>query len=512
MKKISAWYTLFLDDKGSINDITWLILLALARILFQVFINGQYGIHRDEFGTLDAARDLAWGYVAYPPLTPFIARLALDWFGPSIIGLRFFSLLAQGMIMLLAGLMVRELGGSRWVQILTSLAVGLSPISIIIGGLLQYVTFDQLWWVSIAYMVIHLLKSGNPRWWLGIGTVIGLGVLTKYTIAYCVAGLAVGLLATRNWRYIKSPWLWGGAGLALLISLPNLIWLAQNHWITLEFLNSIHNRDVLIGRADGFLLDQLKFNSVPVLLFLVFGGLYFYFFAPGGKRYQAIGWMYVVPLILFFISKGRGYYLAPTYPMLIAGGAVWWDQLIKGMNAKQALLWQRITWGFMGAGLVVILALTLPVAPVGSAWWKVVSGINGDLKEEVGWPEFVQTVAGIYRNLPDAEKPAAAILAGNCGEAGAINLYGPAYGLPKPISGFNSYWHYGYGKQEPQTVIVVGMDRDFLNNFETCQLAGQTTNSYHLKNEETLFHPDIYVCRKLRWSWDTFWADFQYFG
>ena len=177
------------------SDIGILILLALARILLQVFTNGQYGFHQDELVTLDAAaHHLAWGYVAWPPVTPFLARVALSLFGPSLIGLRSFAVLAEGIVMLLTGLMIRDLGGSRWAQILGAVAVATTPNSIVQGGLFQYETFDYLCWVLLAFTVIRLLKSENPRWWLGIGATIGLGMMTKYTIAFSVAGVIVGIL------------------------------------------------------------------------------------------------------------------------------------------------------------------------------------------------------------------------------------------------------------------------------------------------------------------------------
>src|SRR4051812_3667949 len=173
-----------------LSDVGILTLLAWARILLQVFTNGQYGFHQDELVTMDIAiRHLAWGYVAWPPVTPFLARVAVALFGPSLIGLRSFAVLAEGIVVLLTGLMIRDLGGGRWAQILGAVAVATTPNSIIQGGLFQYETLDYVCWVLLACMVVRLLKSENPRWWLGIGAAIGLGMMTKYTIAFSVAGV-----------------------------------------------------------------------------------------------------------------------------------------------------------------------------------------------------------------------------------------------------------------------------------------------------------------------------------
>ncbi|MGB8214079.1 MAG: glycosyltransferase family 39 protein [Anaerolineales bacterium] len=496
------------------SDIGILILLALARILLQVFTNGQYGFHQDELVTLDAAaHHLAWGYVAWPPVTPFLARVSLTLFGPSLIGLRFFAVLAEGIVMLLTGLMIRDLSGKRWAQILGAVAVATSPLSIVQGGLFQYETLDYLGWVLLAFAVIRLLKSENPRWWLGIGAAIGLGMMTKYTIAYSVAGVIVGVLVTCNRRYLKSRWLWGGALLALVIWLPNLVWQAQNHWVSLYFLASIHTRDIQSGLTSGFLTDQFLFNFNPVMAFLVITGLYYFFFAPAGQRYRMLGCMYMVPFILLILTQGKGYYLAATYPMLAAGGAVWWEgRLTRITSQRWANAWRWTTWIVLCAFAALLIATELPVAPLGSGWWDIVSRSNDQLKSEVGWPELVQQVAKAYNAVPASEKAHTAILAASSGEIGSIDLYGPTYDLPRVISGFDSYWQYGYGNPPPTTLLVIGFDGSFLANFQECTLIAPLTTPFNIQNDETMNHNSIYLCHNLRKPWPQFWKTFQYFG
>lgn len=497
-----------------LSDVGILILLALARILLQVFTNGQYGFHQDELVTMDiATRHLDWGYVAWPPVTPFLARISLILFGLSPIGLRSFAVLAEGIVMLLAGLMIRDLGGRRWAQILGAVAVATTPNSIIQAGLFQYETLDYLCWVLLAFTIIRLLKTDNPRWWLGIGAAIGLGMITKYTIAFSVAGVIVGTLVTHNRHYLKNRWLWGGALLSLVIWLPNLIWQFQNHWISLYFLASIHTRDVQDGLTSSFLIDQILFNFNPVMLFLVISGLYYFFFSPAGKRYRMIGWLYVVPFILLILIQGKGYYLAATYPMLAAGGAVWWEQrLARMVSQRGARIWRWTTWIVLSAFAALIIATELPVAPLGSAGWDVVSKSNHELLSEVGWPELAQQVAKAYNSLPDSERAHVAILAASSGEIGSIDLYGPTYGLPRVISGFDLYWQYGYGDPPPQTLIVVGLNSSLLANFQDCKLIAPITTPFNIQNDETIDHSAIYLCHNLRMPWPVFWQHFQYFG
>jgi 4-amino-4-deoxy-L-arabinose transferase-like glycosyltransferase len=460
-----------------------------------------------------ATRGLAWGYVAWPPITPFLSRVALTLFGLSPIGLRSFAVIAEGIIMVLTGLMIRDLGGSRWAQILGAVTVATSPITIVQGGLFQYETFDYLFWVLLAFTIIRLLKSEDPRWWLAIGAAMGLGMMNKYTIAYLIAGVIVGVVVTRNRHYLKSRWLWIGALLALVIWLPNLIWQFQNHFISFQFLASIHSRDVQTGLTSSFLIDQISNNRNIIMLFLVITGLYYFFFSPAGRRYRMIGWMFVVPFVLLFLSQGKGYYLGAAYPMLAAGGAVWWGEVLNRMaNPQKARVWKWVTWSVLCVNALLTFALRLPVAPLGSAWWNVVSQNNVEVKSEVGWPQLAQQVANAYNSLPATERSGAAILAASSGEVGSIDMYGPSYGLPKVISGFNSYWEYGYGNPPPTMLIVVGFPNNVLANFQSCVFVAPISMPFNIQNEETINHRAIYVCHNLLMPWPLFWKQFQYFG
>lgn len=491
------------------SDLAVLIYLAAGTVLVHVLTGGQYGFHRDELATLDDARHLAWGFVAYPPITPFIGRLSLMLFGTSLVGFRFFAAVAQAVAVVLTGLMARELGGRRGAQLVAA-AAGLL-FCMPGGALMQYVSFDYMFWVLAAYFVVRLLKTEDPRWWLAIGATLGLGMMTKYTMGFFVIGIVVGVEATKVRRYFASKWLWLGVGLSILVFLPNLIWQAQHHFVSLDFLHDIHVRDVRIGRTKSFLPDQVRITLFALPLWIA--GLYFYLIAPAGRRFRMLGWMYIVPLVLFIVAKGRGYYMGAAYPMLYAAGAVWGEQLLKGLRHSWALAVRAGAWIALLANLAIGVAFFLPVAPIKSACWKRANRIQGDYREEVGWPELTETVAKIRDSLPVQDRARLGILAGNYGEAGAINLYGPSYGLPRAISGINSFWERGYGDPPPETLIVIGISREFLErNFSACELAGHTWNTYSIANEETEDHPDIYVCRGLRQTWPEFWKDFQYFG
>jgi hypothetical protein len=486
-------------------------LIAIAGVVFIVHLltNGRYGFHRDELQFLSDARHLDWGFVAYPPLTPFLERIGLAIFGVSLVGLRLFSVIAQTMAIVITGMMARELGGKRMAQIAAALCVALTPLSLFEGTEFQYSSFDYLWWVLIAYFVVRLLKTENPRWWLAIGATIGIGLQTKYTMAFFVCGIVAGLLLTRARRFLASGWFWGGVALAVVIFLPNIIWQMRHGFISLHFLQHIHTRDVGQGRANGFVSGQFYICTNPFAAPLWIAGLVWFL---RDRRYRMLAWMYLVPLALFLFGKGRNYYLGAAYPMLSAAGAVAAERWITTLSNT----WRRTIEAVFFTGLVAVgayvCAMVLPLQAEGPLMQFALKN-NGDLREEIGWNELVKTVAEIRDSLPPEQRQNYGVLVGNYGEQGAIEILGPAYNLPQPISGTNSAWLRGYPTPQPSTLIVLGFsERQAERAFSSCHVAGHISNPYGIENEETKYHPDIFVCGPPVKLWPEFWKDFQRFG
>jgi MFS family permease len=495
------------------SDLGILILIAAARVVFHVATNGQYGFHRDELQTLDDARHLDWGFVAYPPITPLIGRLELILFGSSLVGFRLFSAIAVSMVMVLAGLIAKELGGRRHVQVLAAVAAGIAPISLVQGAVLQYVAFDYLWGVTVTYFLVRLLNSDDPRWWVPIGVVFGLGMETRYTIGFLALGIVGAVLLTSLRKHLASKWLWMGVAASVLIFLPNVIWQARHHFISLEFLSYLHTRDSRQGRYRGFYIEQLQ---ICVNLFtapLALLGLWFYFVRQEGKRYRALGWTFVVSFILFALFGARAYYTAPLYPMLIAAGCVLFASWLNTLRVVWARLLYGAQWVAIALGGVVFILLVTPVAPLGSAVWKASSKLHDQFREEIGWPDLAHSVAQVYGSLSPEERNRAGILTGNYGEGGALNLYGPALGLPPAMTLTNSFWYRTFDPREPQTVIVVGFDlEEGQELFASCAVAAKNTNAYNVENEESRDHPDILICRNLKMPWKEYWATHRRFG
>lgn len=489
-----------------------LFLVALGATLIHILLNGQYGFHRDELDFIMNARHLDWGYVSYPPLTPFFARLGLELFGESLRGLRVLPAIAQGIAMILAGLMARDMGGKRNAQMIAAFAVFIAPMSLMGGTLIMYFAFDYLWWVLVAFFMVRLLTTDDARYWLGIGAGIGFGMLTKYTIAFWVAGLIVAVLVTSARKYLLSKWLYLGAGLALLIYLPNLIWQIQHDFISLKYLASIHARDIVWGRADDFLPNQLYETTNPFSLPLWTVGLGVCLFGAPMKRYRPLGWMFIVTFVLFLLNKGRSYYTGPAYVMLLAAGAVWFESWLGTRAEKARQLGLGLLWGTQVIGSLIAIVLIKPIAPINSPLWDVTSSVNEEVTEMIGWQELTGQVSKLFQSIPEAEKPRTVILAGNYGEAGAFDLYGDEYALPPVISGTNSLWYRGFGEPEPETVIVVGFESSYASAFfKSCKFSGTVSNEYGVRNEETRHHTSLFVCRGPRQPWKDMWQKMQWY-
>jgi hypothetical protein len=226
-----------------------------------------------------------------------------------------------------------------------------------------------------------------------------------------------------------------------------------------------------------------------------------------------LGWMYVIPLILFLAARGRDYYLCPAYPMLLAAGAVWAEGRLSSLSQHSRAAAIRTTWTTLAVSGLIACSLLIPIAPVNSAWWRIADAANDSFNMEIGWPELAVTVARVRDSLPATERVALGVLAVDEGEAGAVNLYGRAYGLPEAISGMNSNWLRGYGNPPPQTVIAVGFTRDELDRiFASCTWAASLPRPYGIVNETIGARSEVWVCRDVRGGWPVFWQHFQYYG
>jgi 4-amino-4-deoxy-L-arabinose transferase-like glycosyltransferase len=489
------------------EDLLLLGIFAALIFVAHFLVGNGYGFHRDELQFIDDGRHLHWGFVAYPPLTAFAARIAILGGNITPASVRLAAAIVNAVSLVLIGLIARELGARRIGLALTAIAA--LPLTLAFSVFLQYNTFDLLAWTVTVLFTARLLRTEDPRHWLGVGLGIGIGVESKYSIAFLAVSLLMAFLILPSQRHLlRSRWFVYGIAVAALIAAPNLLWLTRHHFITLQMEHFIHARDVRHGRADGFYTDQVKYTMFAFPLAMA--GLLSLLRSP---RLRLLSAVYLGPLLCFILLKGRGYYLLPAYPVLFAAGAV---AVERSFAARPA--WLRLSFRSVVAAalLLDIAAMTFAYLPVWkpySAGWNWQMKNNGDSAEEVGWPEFVAQVAEVRDALPPEDRASLAVLANNYGEAGALALYGPKYGLPTPISSTNSFHDRGWGPFDAETVIVTGGDLDDqLTNFKTCRIAAKVHMPYGVRNEESRDHPDILVCHHILVPWPLRWAHSQEFG
>ena len=495
------------------SELAVLLLFAVASVAIHTATNGQYGFHRDELQTLDDARHLDWGFVAYPPVTPLIGRVELLLFGTSLVGFRFFAAVAVSAAMVLAGLIAKELGGGRREQVLAAAATCVAPVALAQGAVFQYVSFDYLWGVLATYFLVKLCKSGDARWWVAIGFVLGLGMETRYTAGFWTLGIVAGVLLSDGRKYLTSKWLWIGVGISVALFLPNVIWQAKHDWISLDFLKHLHERDVRQGRNKGFLVGQILLCVNLVTVPLAALGLWFLSAQEQGKKYVSVGWMVLATFLLFWIAKARFYYTVPIYPVVLAAGSVAFGNWLRAAKPVTAKVLSGLQWTAIVLNGAMFAVFVMPIAPFAGAAWRVTSKLHDQFREQIGWTDLADTVARVYIALPAEERAKTGILTGNYGEGGALNLYGPALGLPHAMSGTNSFWYRGFDPHEPRTVIVVGLEKEEAEaNFTSCAVVAKNTNRFGVENEESRDHPDIYLCRGLKSTWPEFWKKFRRYG
>jgi hypothetical protein len=325
-------------------------------------------------------------------------------------------------------------------------------------------------------------------------------------------GILGGLLLTRSRRYFLSGWFWIGVAAALLIFLPNFLWQFQHNFISYQFLQHIHARDVGEGRAEHFFSGQFLINVNLFAAPLWIAGLISFLRGHPDSNYRIFAWMYLIPLILFVANQGRGYYLAAAYPMLLAMGASVGEKWLASLRPA----WRCTVAGLMLTGFIAVTlyvcVLILPFATDGPLAYFALSN-NGDLREELGWDTMLNSIVSVRDSLPPQQQSSVGVLVGNYGEAGAIEILGPAYHLSPPISATNSAWLRGYPQPTPSTLIVVGLSQRFIeNNLTSCYLATRIPYPRNQNNEESRDHPDIYVCGPPRQPWPEFWKNIQAFG
>jgi hypothetical protein len=452
--------------------------IAAVKLLLHLYAGRRYGYFGDELYYLACADHLTWGYVDQPPLVALVARVARALLGESLPAIRLIPALAGAAKVLLTGLIARELGGKRFAQGLAALCALAAPGFLALDSLLTMNAFEPLFWMGCAWLVIRIVRTGDTRLWLWFGLLAGIGLENKHSMLIFGFGIIAGLLLTPERRFLRTRWLWIAGLVAFLIFLPNLLWNVQRHFPFLELQANIRRSGRNVDLTPLAFLGQEILAMLPMSAPVWLAGLWFFFFRREGKPFRALGWAWLVAAALILALNPRIYYLFPAFPLLFAGGSVLWERWLAGARVQ----WVKPVY----VALIVLMAAALaptmvPLLPVETyirysaathlAPPRIETHRLGPLPQlfadQFGWDEMVATVARVYNGLPADVRATTAIFAQNYSQAGAVDLLGPRYGLPKAISGHQSYYLWGPREYTGESVIVMdGRQEDLEKRFQ----------------------------------------------
>jgi 4-amino-4-deoxy-L-arabinose transferase-like glycosyltransferase len=478
--------------------------LALAALL--VIFADRYGYHRDELYFLAAGRHLAWGYPDQPPLIPLLARVLSNLAPASLLVLRLPPAVCAAALVVLTGLIARELGARQPAQALAAVCMAVAPLTIGAGHLLSTTAIGLPAWALAGWLIIRILRTGDDRLWLVVGVVAGIGLFDSDLIAFLLFAVVVGLAVAGPRRPFGTVWLYAGGAIAIAAWLPYLAWQASHGWPELAIARSIASGGSGTS-APRWALLPLQLGLFGFLAPVWVAGLVRLLRAGPLRWCRALGIAFVVLVITFTVTGGKPYYLSGMFSVLLGAGA------------QPTVDWVRRGRSRLRAGLVtaaVVSNLTaipvvLPVVPVSDLHRTSIVAANYDAGETVGWPAYVREIAAVYRSLPPSRRSSAIVLGSNYGEAGAVAHYGPAVGLPAAYSGHNGFWYWGPPPASAGTAIAVGFGRGQLTPFcGSLRLAARLDNHVDVQDDEQ--GAPVWVCSALREPWAATWPRLRAFG
>ncbi|PSB26192.1 glycosyltransferase family 39 protein [Stenomitos frigidus] len=503
------------------SDIAILCYLGLCKLLLHFATNHQYGYFGDELYYMAAGEHLDWGFAEGSPLTPAIANLSRWLLGDSLFAIRFFPAIAGACTVILTGLITRELGGGRLAQAIAAIAVILAPAYLFLQTVLTMNAFEPLLWALCAYLTLRILKTERLSLWAIAGVVAGIGLMNKFSIFFFILSLLLGILITPAHRLLFNRWLLLGSILALGLCAPTLLWQNNHHWPFLEHQreSNLYEKKGLLPSALDLILQQIILTN-PAAVPVWASGLYYYLFTRDGKPYRALGWSYIIILGWFLFFEGRFYYLLPIYPMLLAAGAVFLEPKL-----QQFPTWKYITLLALLMSGLVLLPIGLPILPLNAliqysnAVYRPPTLSKFDQENAaqapwhfrlmLGWEDTVAQVAQVYQQLSPSDRADCALLAWSYDNAGAIDFFGPAYHLPKAISGHTGYYFWGPRDYSGKVVLSLGGNLTFLRQtFERVEPIAIVTHEKVVGLKSTL---PLYLCKGIKRPLAESWPAFKFY-
>jgi hypothetical protein len=474
----------------------WIAVIAAAAFGLEMAVSARYGYHRDELYFLQAGQHPALGYVDQPALTPLAARAMAALTGNTLAGLRLLPALLLAALVVLAAAMSRLLGAGRTGQVVAALATAACGEYLGAAHLFSTTTFDFFFWALTLYLVLRLIVSADPRWWVVAGACVGVGMNAKWSVGVLAAALLAGFALTPSRALLRSRYLLAGAVTAAVLAAPDVIWQAQHGWPNLAVFRALHGQAV--HNLVVYWPAQILYTGIALTPVWV-AGLWWCLRHPEARRFRPAGIAAVITLVLFFLAGGKPYYAGGIYTFLFAAGAIPIERRLARHTLRPARAVRALA---LSTAIVALIAL--PLLPARTLATVPLQKINYDLAETIAWPREVALVAREYHALPPGQRATTTILAGNYGEAGAIDRYGPGAGLPPAFSGANNFWYWGPPPARDRSAIAVNIDPALLRRlFTSVRQVTVFRNGLGVSDDEQ--GAVIYRATGLRTSWAAAW-------
>lgn len=437
---------------------------------------------------------MAWGYMEVPPLLSVFAWLT-NLLGGGLFWIKLWPSLFGALTWLMVGRIVISLGG-RW------FALELSFLPFVFGAFLrvhylfQPNALDILFWTGMAWGFVRYIQTERPGWLYVAGVSLGLGMMSKYSMAFFAVGLIGGLLLTPQRKIFGNRHFRCAMGAALLLFLPNLLWQWKHGFPVVYHMNELQRTQLQYISPAAFWAGQLLLN-LPCL-FIWLSGLYTVGFIREDKPYRFIGWAFVIAMLLLTAAHAKDYYALGAYPVLFAFGAV----RLERWTARRLVFLRLIMAAAICSLGYIAVTISLPfLAPprqaayyartcitrnIGALRWEDLRDhpLPQDFADMLSWKEMTQKVAKAYGTLTPVEKGRTFLFCDNYGQAGAVNYYGPRYHLPPAYSDNASflYWipedFYKYDIFLLVTDDRKEMAHPFIHEFASAELMDSITNPY----------------------------------
>jgi hypothetical protein len=437
--------------------------------------------------------------------------------GQSVTAIRLVPALAGALTIFIVGVMAHDMKGGPFAMALAMVAAIVSPFYLFMGAYYSMNSLDVLCWAIAAWIVLRILSGGSPRLWILLGVVLGIGLENKISVLWLEGGLAIGLLLTPQRRLLWTPGPWFAALISLLLAAPYALWQLNHNFATLHFMKDAAENRLPVSPLSflGAVIDGMSALAAPVWI----AGLVFFLILPAGRGRRAMGWAWLaVMAVLVFSGAGKPYYAAAAFSWLLAAGGVVIERWLRASTwPGRALLVAYIV--LIAVGGRTSTPIVLPILPQGTiAEFSSRTGAGRQLESKrpigklpdflgmmAGWDENLDSLSDVYKQLPPDDRSNSTILVSFYQLAAAIDLLGPARGLPPASSGHNNYWFWGFRGSWDKPLLAVGYSEKTLR-----QWFAEVTPKGHTRCEYCSY-PDmpIYLVQGVTMPPDMLWARMQ---